>query len=108
MNKLTSRCVLTLLITFLMSILLMMLWQFWPQMVLQAMAWQRDIYQQLASMLYQSGQKDSALLSYFVGFSFIYGLLHSLGPGHGKFIVSSYLLTHPSRYKSSLYLTVSS
>ncbi len=75
-------------------------------MILKGTAWQRAIYQQLATMLYQSGQAENTLVGYFLGFSFIYGLLHSLGPGHGKFIVSSYLLTHPSRYRSSLSLTV--
>ncbi|CCK03999.1 putative membrane protein [Cronobacter sakazakii 701] len=26
--------------------------------------------------------------------AFIYGVLHAIGPGHGKFIVSAYLATH--------------
>ncbi|WP_022942321.1 nickel/cobalt transporter [Psychromonas hadalis] len=105
MNKPLSTYLGTIFVAIIIS-LVMMLWHFWPAMILQATAWQRDIYQQLATMLYQSGQADKTLIGYFLGFSFIYGLLHSLGPGHGKFIVSSYLLTYPSRYKSSLYLTV--
>lgn len=106
MNKSYLPSLATIFITFVISVLIIALWHFWPHMIVQTAAWQRDIYQQLATMLYQSGQADKSLIIYFLGFSFIYGLLHSLGPGHGKFIVSSYLLTHPSRYKSSLYLTV--
>jgi nickel/cobalt exporter len=41
-----------------------------------------------------------------VGFSFLYGMLHSLGPGHGKVIVSTYLATHPTKVKASLVITV--
>jgi nickel/cobalt exporter len=33
-------------------------------------------------------------------------MLHSLGPGHGKVIVTTYLATHPTKVKTSLILTV--
>lgn len=31
--------------------------------------------------------------------AFAYGLVHALGPGHGKFIVSSFLIAHPTKAK---------
>lgn len=34
----------------------------------------------------------------FLVFSFIYGVVHALGPGHGKSIVFSYFLSRPGRY----------
>jgi len=34
----------------------------------------------------------------FLLFSFIYGIIHALGPGHGKSIVCSYFLNQPGKY----------
>lgn len=45
----------------------------------------------------------SALLMLAV-FSFIYGVLHSMGPGHGKSLVFSYFLKDEQRLKKSLSL----
>ena len=38
--------------------------------------------------------------------SFVYGVLHALGPGHGKFIIASYLSTHESQLKQSTILSL--
>jgi nickel/cobalt transporter (NicO) family protein len=36
--------------------------------------------------------------------AFAYGVLHAVGPGHGKFVVSSYLLAHETRFGRGLLL----
>lgn len=38
----------------------------------------------------------------FIGISFLYGLLHAAGPGHGKALVSSYLFASQHRYTKAL------
>lgn len=38
----------------------------------------------------------------FLGISFLYGLLHAAGPGHGKALVSSYLFASQHRYTKAL------
>jgi nickel/cobalt transporter (NicO) family protein len=43
-----------------------------------------------------------------LAFSFIYGVLHALGPGHGKIVITTWLATHPSKLKSSIGLTLAS
>jgi len=82
------------------------LWQLWPTLVIESIQWQRDVNAQLAELLYDAKANPFTAGGYLIGFSFIYGMLHSLGPGHGKVIVTTYLATHPTKLKASLVLTV--
>lgn len=81
------------------------LWLAWPSLVLKSIQWQRIVNNQLADLLYDA--RDNPLVSggYLAGFSFLYGILHALGPGHGKVIVTTYLATQPTKAKASLILT---
>ncbi|VXC71359.1 Nickel/cobalt efflux system [Enterobacterales bacterium 8AC] len=38
--------------------------------------------------------------------SFAYGFLHSIGPGHGKFVITTYLATHRQQLPRSLLITL--
>lgn len=40
-----------------------------------------------------------------VGASFLYGILHAIGPGHGKVVVASYLSTRRARFASALKMS---
>lgn len=82
------------------------LWVMWPSLVISSIQWQREVNSELADLLYEAKSNPWGAGSYLIGFSFIYGMLHSLGPGHGKVIVSTYLATHPTKAKASLVLTV--
>lgn len=82
------------------------LWVMWPSLVMASIQWQKEVNSELADLLYQAKSNPWSAGGYLIGFSFIYGMLHSLGPGHGKVIVSTYLATHPTKAKASLVLTV--
>ncbi|MCD9524121.1 hypothetical protein GLP14_15005 [Photobacterium carnosum] len=81
------------------------LWQQWPTMLMESIKWQRDINGQLSDLLYDAQQNITAAYS-LAGLSFLYGIFHSLGPGHGKMIVTTYLATNPAKIKASLIMTV--
>ena len=40
-------------------------------------------------------------------FAYIYGLIHALGPGHGKTLVASYFLSHDKSYAKALFISLS-
>ncbi|CAM4447683.1 nickel/cobalt transporter [Vibrio agarivorans] len=82
------------------------LWQMWPSLVIETGRWQRDVNAELADLLYDAKANPLVAGGYLIAFSFVYGMLHSLGPGHGKVIVSTYLATHPTKVKASLVLTI--
>ncbi|KLV07222.1 membrane protein [Photobacterium aquae] len=82
------------------------LWLIWPSLVVASIQWQREVNTQLADLLYDAKTNPWVAGGYLAGFSFLYGMLHSLGPGHGKVIVTTYLATHPAKVKASLILTV--
>lgn len=82
------------------------LWQIWPKLLLASMHWQKDINNQISDLLFDAQSNLLAAGISLTALSFIYGLLHSLGPGHGKMIVSTYVATHPTKVKISLMLTV--
>ncbi|MCD9479033.1 hypothetical protein GLP38_08320 [Photobacterium phosphoreum] len=74
-------------------------------MLMTSIKWQRDINGQLSDLLYDAQQNITAAYS-LAGLSFLYGIFHSLGPGHGKMIVTTYLATNPAKIKASLIMTV--
>ena len=85
-----------------------LLWQSWPTIMLQSIKWQRIINEELSNLLYEAKANQLTSAIYLLLLSLIYGILHSLGPGHGKLIVTTFLATHPSKVKHSLILTIAS
>jgi len=82
------------------------IWQAWPGLMLSSMQWQKGINKQLSDLLFQAQTHLYSAGASLMLLSFVYGILHSLGPGHGKLIVSTYVATHPTKIKVSLILTV--
>ena len=84
------------------------LWRAWPQVLLQSAVWQRALNLELSRLLQAVAENPSAAGLSLLGFSFAYGVLHALGPGHGKVVITTWLATHPSKLKSSIGLTLAS
>ncbi|SQI36642.1 High-affinity nickel-transport protein [Leminorella richardii] len=94
------------------SVILLMLgvslWLNWQEALLQSSLWQKALHQRLVSLLQQVVENPLGAGATLMFFSFLYGVLHSAGPGHGKVIIATYLATHPLRLKQSLRLTLAS
>ena len=76
-----------------------------PWLFKQVVVWQRDFNELLSSLLHQVNQDPIYAGSSLILISFLYGVFHALGPGHGKFIITGYLSTHQSKLSASMKLT---
>lgn len=81
-------------------------WQHWPQILLQSILWQKMLHQQMTALLQQVASHPHQAGLALMGFSLMYGVLHALGPGHGKVVIATFLATHPTKVKTSLQLTL--
>ncbi len=82
------------------------LWRAWPQVLMQSAVWQRSLNLELSRLLQAVAENPAAAGLSLLGFSLVYGVLHALGPGHGKIVITTWLATHPAKLKSSIGLTL--
>lgn len=66
---------------------------------------QREFQQQLTATLKQLKQNDR-LIWLLLGISFLYGVFHAAGPGHGKMILSSYMLASRSAARRGIAMAL--
>ena len=83
-------------------------WLAWPHVMMKSIVWQREVNQQMSGLLKAVAASPTQAGGSLLLFSFLYGVLHALGPGHGKVVITTWLATHPSKLKSSIGLTLAS
>lgn len=67
---------------------------------------QRRLHRELASAIRTLRDEGSATAAWsLIVLSLLYGVFHAAGPGHGKAIISTYLLTHESAVRRGLALS---
>jgi nickel/cobalt transporter (NicO) family protein len=71
------------------------------------LAQQAFFYQALAGTIRQAKTNGSAYWA-LMGISFIYGIFHAAGPGHGKAVISSYLLANEETWRRGVTLSFAS
>lgn len=76
-------------------------------MLLQiSVSWQKQLNHSLTELLQATSQDTLHSGLMLISISFLYGLLHAVGPGHGKLIITTYIATNPTRLKQSVILSL--
>lgn len=71
-------------------------------LIAQINAWQAAFSRDLTAAL--KSLKDGGAFWWLGGISFLYGIVHAAGPGHGKVVISSYLVANESRVRRGVVI----
>ena len=77
----------------------------WGRLAVEIQAIQRDLHRQLADAMNAVQAEGTAAAWTLISLSFLYGVFHAAGPGHGKVVISTYLLTQESELRRGLLLS---
>lgn len=67
---------------------------------------QAQFYRQLSQTVRAIRTGDKGALATLVGLSFLYGVFHAAGPGHGKAVISSYIVANGDTVRRGILLAV--
>ena len=62
----------------------------------------------MLSSTIRAAKADGSAAYTLLGISFIYGIFHAAGPGHGKAVISSYLVAHDETWRRGVVLSFAS
>lgn len=68
---------------------------------------QSEFYRQMAATI-RAARTDGTAVWTLIGISFAYGVFHAAGPGHGKAVISSYLIANEETAKRGIVLSFAS
>ena len=104
------------LVTFFISVLFVLIYYLinnyfnivWAYLLIEIQSLQRGFHLELSQSI-RNIQNNGLIASIsLITLSFIYGVFHAIGPGHGKIIISTYLLTQESKLKRGIFLSMTS
>jgi nickel/cobalt transporter (NicO) family protein len=78
----------------------------WVQLMGWIVAVQRELHQALATALREVQARGAVAGAGLVALSFLYGVFHAAGPGHGKVVITTYLLTQKESLGRGIALAV--
>lgn len=65
---------------------------------------QQEFYRALASAM-KAMRQDNSKIGLLIGLSFAYGIFHAAGPGHGKAVISSYMVANEVALRRGILLS---
>lgn len=78
----------------------------WTRTIAYVMAQQQAFHQQLSDELTALGRQGSLATAWaLIVSSFAYGVFHAAGPGHGKVVLTTYLVSHERRIGRAMLLS---
>jgi ABC-type nickel/cobalt efflux system permease component RcnA/ABC-type uncharacterized transport system substrate-binding protein len=68
---------------------------------------QAEFYRSMSGMI-RAAKADGSAVWALLGLSFLYGIFHAAGPGHGKAVISSYLVANEETWRRGIVLSFAS
>jgi nickel/cobalt exporter len=68
---------------------------------------QANFYRRLSSLI-RAAKADGSAAYTLLGISFLYGIFHAAGPGHGKAVISSYMIANDETWRRGIVLSFAS
>ena len=68
---------------------------------------QSEFYREISSTI-RAAKSDGSAVWTLLGISFAYGIFHAAGPGHGKAVISSYLVANQETARRGIVLSFAS
>ena len=68
---------------------------------------QAEFYRDMSRII-RSAKTDGSAVWTLLGISFVYGIFHAAGPGHGKAVISSYLVANEETWRRGIVLSFAS
>lgn len=78
----------------------------WSEYLIAVQSVQRDLHQSLSETLRRVETDGFSASLVLIALSFFYGVFHAAGPGHGKIVISTYLLSHESQLRRGVILSL--
>lgn len=78
---------------------------YWPSMVGYAQTLQTSLHRDLADAMHALEARQGAAFWSLLLLSFLYGVFHAVGPGHGKVVIATYVASHPERLRRGLMIS---
>lgn len=66
---------------------------------------QQGFFERALSAAVRASRSDAGALPWLAGLSFVYGVLHAAGPGHGKAVLASYMVANPRALRRGIALS---
>lgn len=86
-------------------LLIFALYQCYPTILFHILEWQRNFNLQISSAMRNINENATQAGATLLLISFLYGVFHAVGPGHGKFILTSYLSLEQTKLPQTLKIT---
>lgn len=84
------------------------IYQLYPILLFKVMEWQKAFNLQISGSLNELAENQNKAGVMLVLVSFLYGVFHAVGPGHGKFVLTGYLSLEKTKLSQAMKITFAS